>query len=151
MFFVYFDQIGCRIIEPCAAPLKTLAHRQNAARLSLFYWYYFGRCSSKLGDCFFFLIFVAGQLVILAGCIFLLSPFLDVVRMPMSTVFSWHIKTLEFCACRMVSFHLLSKWLYLETPFIFGFLLNSFLICFSSFSSFSYIAMPCSGRTVIFS
>ena len=31
-----------------AACLEPLAHRQNVACLSLFYWYYFGRCSSEL-------------------------------------------------------------------------------------------------------
>ena len=30
-----------------AAPLEPLAHRQNVASLSLFYRYYFGRCSSE--------------------------------------------------------------------------------------------------------
>ena len=31
-----------------AASLETLAHRRNVAYLSLFYRYYFGRCSSEL-------------------------------------------------------------------------------------------------------
>ena len=39
----------CRIIGPSfAASLEPLAHRRNVASLSLFYRYYFGRCSSKL-------------------------------------------------------------------------------------------------------
>ena len=33
-----------------AASLKPLAHRRNVASLSLFYRYYFGRCSSKLAQ-----------------------------------------------------------------------------------------------------
>ena len=39
----------CRIVGPSlAASLEPLAHRQNVASLSLFYRYYFGRCSSEL-------------------------------------------------------------------------------------------------------
>ena len=30
--------------------LEPLAHRRNVASLSLFYWYYFGRCSSELAQ-----------------------------------------------------------------------------------------------------
>ena len=38
----------CRIVGPSlAASLESLAHRRNVARLSLFYRYYFGRCSSE--------------------------------------------------------------------------------------------------------
>ena len=33
-----------------AASLEPLAHRRNIASLSLFYRYYFGRCSSKLAQ-----------------------------------------------------------------------------------------------------
>ena len=33
-----------------AASLEPLAHRQNVASLSLFYWHYFGRCSSELAQ-----------------------------------------------------------------------------------------------------
>ena len=39
----------CRTVGPSlAASLEPLAHRQNVASLSLFYRYYFGRCSSEL-------------------------------------------------------------------------------------------------------
>ena len=39
----------CRIVGPSlAASLEPLAHRRNMASLSLFYRYYFGRCSSEL-------------------------------------------------------------------------------------------------------
>ena len=39
----------CRIVGPSlAASLEPLAHRRNAGSLSLFYRYYFGRCSSGL-------------------------------------------------------------------------------------------------------
>ena len=41
----------CRIVGPSlAASLEPLVHRQNVASLSLFYRYYFGRCSSKLAQ-----------------------------------------------------------------------------------------------------
>ena len=41
----------CRTVGPSlAASLEPLAHRQNVASLSLFYRYYFGRCSSKLAE-----------------------------------------------------------------------------------------------------
>ena len=41
----------CRIVGPSlAASLEPLAHRRNAASLSLFYRYYFGRCSSELAQ-----------------------------------------------------------------------------------------------------
>ena len=41
----------CRTVGPSlAASLETLAHRRNAACLSLFYRYYFGRCYSKLAQ-----------------------------------------------------------------------------------------------------
>ena len=41
----------CRIVGPLlAASLEPLAHRQNVASLSLFYRYYFGRCSSELAQ-----------------------------------------------------------------------------------------------------
>ena len=41
----------CRTVGPSlAASLEPLAHRQNVATLSLFYRYYFGRCSSELAQ-----------------------------------------------------------------------------------------------------
>ena len=41
----------CRTVGPSlAASLEPLAYRQNVASLSLFYRYYFGRCSSELGQ-----------------------------------------------------------------------------------------------------
>ena len=40
-----------RIAGPSlAAYLEPLAHRKNVAGLSLFYWYYFGTCSSELAQ-----------------------------------------------------------------------------------------------------
>ena len=41
----------CRTVGPSlAASLELLAHRRNVASLSLFYRYYFGRCSSELAQ-----------------------------------------------------------------------------------------------------
>ena len=41
----------CRTVgRSLAASLEPLAHRQNVASLSLFYRYYFGRCSSELAQ-----------------------------------------------------------------------------------------------------
>ena len=41
----------CRIISPSlASSFEALAHRRNVASLSLFYTYYFGRCSSELAE-----------------------------------------------------------------------------------------------------
>ena len=41
----------CRTVCPSlAASLEPLAHRRNLASLSLFYRYYFGRCSSELAE-----------------------------------------------------------------------------------------------------
>ena len=41
----------CRTVSPSlAASLEPLAHRRNAASLSLFYRYYFGRCLAELAE-----------------------------------------------------------------------------------------------------
>ena len=73
----------CRTVGPLlAASLEPLAHHQNVASLSLFYRYYFHRCSSELAQ----LILDGGLLVILIDCVIFLSPFLDLTRMFMSTV-----------------------------------------------------------------
>ena len=41
----------CRIVGPSlAASLESLAHHQDVASLSLFYRYYFGRCSVELTE-----------------------------------------------------------------------------------------------------
>ena len=75
----------CRTVGPSlAASLKPLAHRRNVASLSLFYRYYFGRCSSELPELVPLL--EGGLLIILINCMIFLSPFLDVTRMSMSTV-----------------------------------------------------------------
>ena len=46
-----FQKRICRTVGPSfSASLETLAHRRNVASLSLFYRYYFGRCSSELAQ-----------------------------------------------------------------------------------------------------
>ena len=77
----------CRTVGPSVAvSLEPLAHRRNVASLSLFYRYYFGRCSSELAQLVPLLILEGDLLVILIDCMIFLSPFLDVTRMSMSTV-----------------------------------------------------------------
>ena len=73
----------CQIaFSPLFASLEPLAYHQNVANLSLFYRYYFGRCSSELAE------LVGALLVIPIDCMILMSLFLDVTRMAMSTVSS---------------------------------------------------------------
>ena len=63
-----------------AASLEPLAHRRNVASLSLFYGYYYGRCSYWFN--WYHVLFLEGVLlVILIGSLIFLSPFLDVTRM----------------------------------------------------------------------
>ena len=54
MYGILLSRLGwwiCRIVGPSlAASLEPLAHRRNVASLSLFYRYYFGRCSSELAQ-----------------------------------------------------------------------------------------------------
>ena len=72
---------------PSLSPsLQSLADCENGARLSFFYRYYFGRCPSELANWFHSLSLKGGLQVILIDCMTFLSPFLDVTRMPMTTV-----------------------------------------------------------------
>ena len=84
----------CRTVGPSlAASLEPLAHRRNVANLSLFYsitlvdvhmnWLNWLHSIDSLLYTSFLII---GVLVILIDCMILLSPFLDVTRMSMSTV-----------------------------------------------------------------
>ena len=78
----------CRIVGSslaASASLEPLAHRRNVASLSLFYRYYFGRCSLELAE-LIPLPFSRGLLVILIDCLTFMSLFLDVTKMSMSTV-----------------------------------------------------------------
>ena len=69
-----------------ATSVEPLAHRRNVASLSLFYRYYFGRCSSELAQLVPLPFFWVGLLVILIDCMIFLSLFLDVTSMSMSMV-----------------------------------------------------------------
>ena len=85
----------CRTVGPSlSASLEPLAHRRNVASLSLFYRYYFGRCSSELAQ-LVLLPYSRGRstrcsdrlhdfCVTIPRCF--VSPFLDVTRMSMSRV-----------------------------------------------------------------
>ena len=84
----------CRTVGPSlAASLEPLAHRRNVANLSLFYsitlvdvhlnWLNWLHSIDSLLYTSFLII---GVLVILIDCMILLSPFLDVTSMSMSTV-----------------------------------------------------------------
>ena len=76
----------CRTVGPSlATSLEPLAHCQNVASLSLFYRYYFGRCSSELAQ-LVPLPFSRERSTHYSDCIIFLSPFLDVTRMSMLTV-----------------------------------------------------------------
>ena len=77
-----------RTVGPLLASLlEPLAQRQNVASLfSLFYRYYFGRCSSELAPLVPLLFLAGGLLVILIDCMIFQSPFLEVTWMSMLTV-----------------------------------------------------------------
>ena len=76
----------CRTVGPSlTASFEPLVLRRNVASSSLFYRYYFGRCSSELAQ-LVFLFFLGGLLVILIDCMIFLSPLLYFARMFMSTV-----------------------------------------------------------------
>ena len=80
------QKLICRTVGPSlAASLEPLGHRRNVASSGLFYWYYFGRCSSELAK-LFPLIVEGGLHVILIDCVIFQSPFLNVTRMSRSTV-----------------------------------------------------------------
>ena len=75
----------CRTVAPShSASLEPVSHGQNVGGLSLFYRYYFGRCSSELAE--LVPILEGRLLVILIDCMIFLSQFPDVKRMSMSTV-----------------------------------------------------------------
>ena len=74
------------VVPSLAASLEPLAHHQNVASLSLFYRYYFGRCSSELAQLVPLSFFQEGALFILIDCMVFLSPFLRSYKMSMSTV-----------------------------------------------------------------
>ena len=78
----------CRTVgHSLTASIEPVAHPRNVASLSLFYRCYFGRCSSKLAQLAQLFFLEVCPLIILIDCMIFLSPFLDVTRMSMSTVF----------------------------------------------------------------
>ena len=97
----------CRTVGPSlVASLEPLAHHQNVATLSLFYRYYFDKCSSELAQPIPLSFSQGDLLVVLIDCMIFLSPFLDVTRMSMSTVSFPHRYILAFSAYGMISFDL---------------------------------------------
>ena len=77
----------CRTVGPSlAASLEPLVHHQNVVSLSLFYRYYFGKCSSELAKLVPLPFSRRGLLITLIYCMIFLSQFLNVTRMSMSTV-----------------------------------------------------------------
>ena len=90
-----------------AATLEPLAYCQSVASLSLFYRYCFGRCSSELAR-LVPLPYSGGRSTHYSDIFHdFISPFLDVKRMSISTVFFFlYSKTLAFSAYGMLSFDL---------------------------------------------
>ena len=81
------QKLICRILGPSfAASLELLVHRWIVASLRLFNRYCFGRFLSDLPKLLSIPYSWGGLLVILIDCMFFLSLFLDVIRIPMSTV-----------------------------------------------------------------
>ena len=74
--------VGCSL----AASLEPLTHRRNVASLSLFYRYYFGRCSSELAQLVPLPLSRARSNRYSDWLHDFLSPFLDVSRISISTV-----------------------------------------------------------------
>ena len=76
-----------RTVAPSlAVSHEPLAHHRNVVSLSLFYRYYFGRCSLELAQLTPLPFSRGGLLITLIYCMIFLSPFLNVTRMSMSTV-----------------------------------------------------------------
>ena len=76
----------CRTGPSLAASLEPLAHRWNLTTFSLYYRYYFGRCSSEMDELVPHIFLKVGLLVNLIDCMMFLSPFLYVKKMSMPIV-----------------------------------------------------------------
>ena len=89
-YFELLDKLQkqiCRTVGPSlAASLETLTNHWNVASLSLFYRYYFGRCSSELAQLVPLPYFWGRSTRYSDRLHDFLSPFLDVTRLSMSTV-----------------------------------------------------------------
>ena len=71
----------CKAVDPSlCASVESLAYHRNLTSLSLFYRYYFGRCSSEHDQLVRFFL-EGGLLIIPIDCLIILSAFLDVTRM----------------------------------------------------------------------
>ena len=78
----------CRTVGPSlAVSLEPFTHHRNVVSLSLFYRYYFGRCSLELAQLVPVPFSWRSLLITLIYCMMFLSPFLNVTRMSISTVF----------------------------------------------------------------
>ena len=82
------EQVGVIFRTPSnnLLPRDLLAHCRNGTSSSLFYRYYLDDHLNWL-NWFHVLIFELGLLIILIDCMLLLSPFLNVIRMSVETVF----------------------------------------------------------------
>ena len=97
----------CRTVSPSlATSLEHLAHHRNVASLSLFYRYYFGRCSSKLAQLVPLLFLKGGLLVILINCIIFCHHSQMLQRCLCQQFLFSHSQTLEFSAYRILPFDL---------------------------------------------
>ena len=98
----------CKNVGPSLAtslePL--LAHRRNAASLSLFYRHYFGRCSSELAQ-LVPLPFCRGRSTRCIAWFFCHHFYICLCQQFLSS----HSYTLEFSSCKMLCSDLWSKWL----------------------------------------
>ena len=85
MLYKLQKQIFKTVVPLLTASLETLAHHRNVATFSIA----FTLVDVHLNwmNWFHFFILVAGLLFILIGSMIFLSPFLDVIRMSISTVF----------------------------------------------------------------
>ena len=137
----------CRTVGPSlAASLEPLAHRRNVATFSLFYRYYFGRCSSQLAQLVPLPYSRGRSIVILIDCTIFLSPFLDVTRMSMPTVFFprtarlWNSLPIE---CFPLTYDL-SGFKSRIKRYLFNcrFFLNRFPVCFNLFV-LPFLVTPC--------
>ena len=80
-------QVSSTFGPSLAGSLEHLAHRRNVSSLSLFYRYYFGRCSSDLAQLVLLPYSRGSPLVILVRCMIFLPLFSDVKDVYVSSFF----------------------------------------------------------------
>ena len=101
----------CRTVDPSlAASLEPLAYRRNVASLSLFYRYYFGRCSSELAQ-LVPLPFSRGRSTRYCDRLHDFSVIIPRCYKDVNSFFPRIAKAVEFSAYRMLFFDLESKCL----------------------------------------